>query len=92
MDLSKLGGSGGIKSIQRGLVSLNSAVNNTVDITVSAVNMSKSTLNCINFGIGSQYQSQGPSGHAHLFSETKIRFFAVGSFASTVGWELIEYV
>ncbi|MCU7977559.1 hypothetical protein L5M43_20280 [Shewanella sp. SW36] len=86
MDLSTLGG-GGVKSIQRGLVTVNS----TVDITVSAVNMSKSTLNCIHFGAGYNSIASRPEGYAYLFSENKIRFNGGGGFYSPVGWELIEY-
>lgn len=86
MDLSTLGG-GGVKSIQRGLVYFNG----TVDIPVSAVNMSKSTLNCIHFGAGYTSIASRPEGYAYLFSETKIRFSGSGGFYSQVGWELIEY-
>lgn len=86
MDLSTLGG-GGVKSIQRGLVYFSS----TVDIPVSAVNMSKSTLNCIHFGAGYTSIASGPYGYAYLLSENKIQFSCSGGFSSRVGWELIEY-
>jgi hypothetical protein len=88
MDLSTLGG-GGVKSVQRGVAQ--SAFNSYLDITVSAVNMSKSTLNIIHAGAGYTSIASNPHGIAYLMSETKIRFESSGNFSSKFSWELIEY-
>lgn len=90
MNLSDLG-SGGVKSVQRGVSTVGASA--TLNVTVSAVNMSKSVLLVDKhqiIGGGSTASTGGTT--SSLSSSTNIQIInnsAAG--AILVAWQLIEY-
>ena len=87
--LSQFSG-GGIKSIQRGTISVNS----TATATITAVNTAKTVLNYCGCKSGLYYGGVFTAATAYisLTSSTQITAAAIaGHTAATVSYEVIEY-
>lgn len=88
------GGGGGIKSIQRGVTSISNSATNYATATITAVDLSKSTLSY--GGCHSNAQNtyiKDALASARLSSSTEV-FVQRGGYTSnyaTVAWEVIEY-
>jgi hypothetical protein len=80
MSVASQFGGGGIKSIQRGTVSVLS----TATVTITAVNTAKTMLNYLGDAAGSAF--------LQLTSSTQITFTSGdGNFSKSVSYEVIEY-
>jgi hypothetical protein len=81
-------GVGGVKSVQRGTAVITSG--GDVNVTISAVNMSKSTVTFNN--AGNLSSSGSYSVYAHLTTTTNLLLkSSTTSFTGTVAWEVVEF-
>lgn len=91
-NLSQFGG-GGIKSIQRGTVSVSTAAGSgTGTATITSVNTSKSVVSFLGFTPGSGF-SGVYYGRVELTNATTVTATATGSASATVsvGYEVVEF-
>ena len=83
-----------IKSVQRGRTNIGK--NNTIDVTISEVDLSKSFVNIQPFIIGNDSKIQDPDNYAasgRLTSSTTLKLYQYyGAFDYFyVAWEVIEF-
>lgn len=92
--LSQFFGAGGIKSIQRGVISINTGTTNTGTATIAAVNTSKSDLTLL--GANGQSFNTAVAARVELTNATTVTATVRnGSGVSTqvidVGYQVVEY-